>query len=211
MVLPRSSSTTRSPGNSGSLRTPGSLRLSKGAVLVLLLVAVAIAVLVTAFGSHGTSTSVGAVRATPSAPPSVAPTIYVHLLGAVARPGLYQLAADSRVVDAVAAGGGFTDEADRRSVNLARFLSDAEQLYVPAEGELPQDHPGMIDTIGGKVNLNTADAATLETLPRVGPAMAARIIAWREANGRFLSPEDLKSVSGIGDKTFEAMRDLITV
>jgi competence protein ComEA len=135
----------------------------------------------------------------------------VHLLGAVAAPGLYELPADARAVDAVAAAGGFAEGADRASLNLARFLSDGEQVYVPLEGEQPPNSSGPAGTIGGKVNLNTADAAALETLPRVGPAMAARIIAWREANGRFAAIEDLKSVSGIGDKTFEAMRELVTV
>lgn len=185
-------------------------RASKGAVVVLLLIAIAIAVLVSALGSHGTSAPVGAVRSS-EAPLAVEPTIYVHLLGAVVNPGLYALPPGSRAVDAVAAAGGFAGDADRTSLNLARFLSDGEQVYVPVEGEEPQDRPGAIGDLGGKVNLNTADATTLETLPRVGPAMAARIIAWREANGRFTAPEDLKSVSGIGDKTFEAMRDLITV
>lgn len=64
---------------------------------------------------------------------------------------------------------------------------------------------------GGKINLNTADASTLESLPRVGPALAARILAWREENGRFASVEDLMSVSGIGDKTFAGLKDLVTV
>lgn len=184
--------------------------LSKGAVVVLLLVAIAIAVLVSALGSHGTSAPIGTVRPT-ATPPTVETTIYVHLLGALARPGLYALPEGSRAVDAVAAAGGYTEDADRTALNLARFLSDGEQVYVPVEGEEPYDRPGVIGMIGGKVNLNTADATTLETLPRVGPAMAARIIAWRETNGRFTAPEDLKSVSGIGDKTFEAMRDLITI
>jgi competence protein ComEA len=187
-----------------------SLRLSKGAVVVLLLVAIAVAVAVSAFGSHGTSAPVGTVRS-PTAAPSLQPTIYVHLLGAVAAPGLYELPADARAVDAVAAAGGFAEGADRASINLARFLSDGEQVYVPLEGEQPLSPAGPAGTIGGKVNLNTADTATLETLPRVGPAMAARIIAWRDENGRFASVEDLKSVSGIGDKTFEAMRELVTV
>jgi competence protein ComEA len=185
-------------------------RLSKGSVFVLLLLAIAIAVLVTALGSHGTSTPVRPLHPT-AAPTAVPPSIYVHLLGAVVHPGLYQLPVDSRAVDAVAAAGGFLGDADRAALNLARFLSDGEQVYVPVVGELPQDSPLSAGAVGGKVNLNTADSATLETLPRVGPAMAARIIAWRDANGRFAAVEDLKSVSGIGDKTFEAMRDLVTV
>ncbi|HEU4808487.1 MAG TPA: helix-hairpin-helix domain-containing protein [Homoserinimonas sp.] len=216
-VQPRSQGNPRSLGPRRRLRPMLQHRaserwgsLSRGAVFVLLLIAVAIAVLVSALGSHGTSVPVGAVRSS-AEPPSIAPTIYVHLLGAVAKPGLYQLPEESRAVDAVAAAGGFAEGADRTAINLARFLSDGEQVYVPMEGEVAPTAPGMIGTIGGKVNLNTADATALETLPRVGPAMAARIIAWRQANGRFSAVEDLKSVSGIGDKTFEAMRDLITI
>jgi competence protein ComEA len=112
-------------------------------------------------------------------------------------------------VDAVAAAGGFAATADQGQVNLARFVVDGEQIYVPAVGEVPATAPGT--TAGGKVNINTADETTLETLPRVGPAMAARIIAWREANGNFATIEDLMSVTGIGDKTFESLKDLVTV
>jgi competence protein ComEA len=192
------------------MSSPRSLSLPKGAVFVLLLIAVAIAVLVTALGSHGTSTPISTVRST-AEPAATESTIYVHLLGAVVNPGLYQLPVEARAVDAVAAAGGLIDGADRASLNLARFLSDGEQIYVPMVGEQPAVPLGSTGILGGKVNLNTADAAALETLPRVGPAMAARIIAWREANGRFAAIEDLKSVSGIGEKTFEAMRELVTV
>ena len=184
-------------------------RLKVGAVVVLLLTALAVAVAVSALGSHGSSVPVGSVR-TSSAPPSIEVTIYVHLLGAVAEPGLYALPDGARVIDGIAAAGGFAATADRAAVNLARFLSDGEQLSVPVVGDVPTA-PAQPGTIGGKVNLNTADAAILETLPRVGPAMAARIIAWREANGRFAVVEDLQGVDGIGDKTFTALRDLVTV
>jgi competence protein ComEA len=135
--------------------------------------------------------------------------IFVHVLGAVERPGLYELADGSRAVDAVAAAGGFTDVADQSGINLARFVTDGEQLRVPAVGEAPPAQSGT--TAGGLVNLNTADAATLETLPRVGPALAGRIIDWREANGGFGSVEDLRHVTGIGDKTFADLKDLVTV
>jgi competence protein ComEA len=135
--------------------------------------------------------------------------IFVHILGAVEQPGLYQLREGDRAVDAVAAAGGFTDAADQAQLNLARFLVDGEQIYVPALGETPATAPGT--TAGGKVNINTADEPTLETLPRVGPAMAQRIIDWRTANGNFTTIDDLKSVTGIGDKTFEGLKDLVTV
>jgi len=111
----------------------------------------------------------------------------------------------------VAAAGGLTASADPASLNLARFLSDGEQIVVPAVGEAPPASVAVGGTaIPGKVNINTADEPTLETLPRVGPAMAARILAWRAANGRFTAVEDLMSVSGIGEKTFEGLKDLVT-
>lgn len=186
------------------------LRVRLGAVAVLVLVALGCAVLVSALGGHGSAADVARPSAAASPGPAAAGAqIFVHLLGAVQHPGLYQLREGDRGVDAVAAAGGFADAADQSQLNLARFLVDGEQIYVPAIGETPAAAPGT--TTGGKVNINTADEPTLETLPRVGPAMAARIIAWREANGRFTTIEDLMSVTGIGDKTFEGLKDLVTV
>lgn len=192
---------------------PGRLtpRLRFGAVVVLLLIAAAIAVMLSAVGSHGSSTPIQSLRSSTAPPATIDVPIYVHVLGAIAEPGLYTLPEGSRVIDGVAAAGGFTADADRAALNLARFLSDGEQLSVPKLGEAPPVALSPPGIIGGKVNLNTADAQTLETLPRVGPAMSARIIAWREANGRFATIEDLQSISGIGDKTFAALRDLVTV
>jgi competence protein ComEA len=110
-------------------------------------------------------------------------------------------------VDAIAAAGGMTDAADQGGVNLARPLTDGEQFAVPAIGETVASAPGT--AADGRVDLNTADAATLETLPRIGPAMAQRIIDWREANGPISSVDDLLAVSGIGTKTVEALRRLV--
>ena len=140
----------------------------------------------------------------------VAASVFVHVSGAVAAPGLYVLHDGARVVDAVAAAGGFAAGADETAVNLARPISDGEQLHVPVLGAVG-DPAAPAETGDGRVNLNTADAAALDTLPRIGPAMAARIIEWRDANGRFTSVEDLLSVPGIGDKMLEALRDLVTV
>ncbi len=107
----------------------------------------------------------------------------------------------------MAAAGGLTASADPAALNLARFLSDGEQIIVPALGQaVPASSAAGGTAIAGKVNINTADEPTLETLPRVGPAMAARILAWRAANGRFTAVEDLMSVSGIGEKTFEGLQ-----
>jgi len=132
--------------------------------------------------------------------------IYVHVLGAVASPGLYELPEGSRAVDAIASAGGFARKADEAAVNLARFVTDGEQIIVPVIGATTASTgPG-----SGLININSADATALETLPRIGPAMSARIIAWREANGRFTSVDDLKKVTGIGEATFAGLKDLVT-
>lgn len=140
-------------------------------------------------------------------------SVFVHVSGAVAAPGLYVLDEGARVVDAVAAAGGLAPGADEAAVNLARPLSDGEQLLVPVVGAAPET--GAAAPAGppgdGRVNLNTADAAQLDTLPRIGPAMAERIIQWRDSNGGFTSVEDLLAVPGIGDKMLETLRDLVTV
>jgi competence protein ComEA len=185
------------------------LRVRTGAVVVLVLVALGCAVLVTALTARPESAEIA--RGGPGASGSEfslsSPSVIVHVTGAVVRPGLFELADGARVIDAIAAAGGFTETADQNQLNLARVLTDGEQFAVPVEGE------GGADAVASdsRVNLNTADAAALDTLPRVGPAMAARILAWRDINGRFTSIDDLRNVSGIGDKTFEGLRELITV
>jgi competence protein ComEA len=201
------------------------VRVGLGAALVLVVVGLAVAVFVTAMTPHGASSVVapsspaatrgsGSVAAAGSSGGSAtggAAVIYVHILGQVNDPGLYALHDGDRAVDVVAAAGGLTASADPASLNLARFLSDGEQILVPAVGEAPPASVAVGGTaLPGKVNINTADEPTLETLPRVGPAMAARILAWRVANGRFTAIEDLMSVSGIGEKTFEGLKDLVT-
>lgn len=166
----------------------------------------------------------------PSAGPGDTPAIFVHVLGAVAHPGLFEVSDGSRVVDVVAAAGGLLPTADQAGVNLARPVTDGEQLYVPAQGEVAPGAPagaapgsqagapGAAGTQNGAgagagmtVNLNTATAADLDTLPRIGPAMAQRILDYRDAEGKFGSIEDLRNVTGIGDKTFAALKDLISV
>lgn len=182
-------------------------RVRLGGAVVLILAAVACAVLVGALSRPGAGQ---AVTPSPTAPAEdFAVSIAVHVLGAVERPGFYQLTDGARVLDAIAAAGGLLDTADPGGVNLARFVADGEQVRVPLVGEVPAAVPGV--NAEGLVNLNTADATTLETLPRVGPAMAARIIAWREANGGFGSVDDLRSVTGIGERTFAELQPLVTV
>lgn len=141
----------------------------------------------------------------------------MHVLGAVANPGLVTLAAGGRVLDAVAAAGGLTEDADLSTVNLARPVTDGEQLAVPRAGEPlpPPPAAGSGAAASGSsastVNLNTATQSDLETLPRIGPALASRILDWRTANGRFTSPADLLAITGIGQKLFDGLKDRVTV
>lgn len=172
-----------------------------------MLVGLGCAVLVSAVGDHGAEVPVPHSSATTAGVAGA--EIYVHILGAVQRPGLYAVQEGDRAVDVVAAAGGFLETADQAQLNLARFVVDGEQILVPAIGATPPGEHGIATS--GLVNINTADEATLETLPRVGPAMAARIIEWRETNGRFTAIEDLMGVTGIGEKTFEGLKDLVSV
>lgn len=136
--------------------------------------------------------------------------LYVHVLGQVTRPGLYMLDLDARVVDALAAAGGTLADADLQAVNLARPLSDGEQLIVPVAGAAGE--PGANAPVGdGLIDLNNADQAALETLPRIGPALAQRIVEWRDSNGRFQSVDDLLAVPGIGEKLLAGLADLVRV
>lgn len=146
----------------------------------------------------------------------VAPTIAVHVSGAVAAPGVYELEEGARVADAVELAGGFLEGAAENALNLARVLNDGEQVVVPtaeehAAQQTAAEASGGAAGVGGKVNINTASAEQLDTLPGVGESTAQKIIADREANGPFSSPEDLKRVSGIGDKKYAELADLITV
>jgi competence protein ComEA len=186
-------------------------RLGLGAAIVVVLVALTVTVAIGVVrGATAPVESVTIDGGAKDDAASAAATVFVHVSGAVAAPGLYVLRGGARVVDAVGAAGGFADGADQTAVNLARQVGDGEQLLVPVVGAAPGP-ASSAESGDGRVNLNTADAAALDTLPRIGPAMAARIIEWRDANGRFTSVEDLLSVPGIGDKMLQTLRDLVTV
>jgi len=150
-------------------------------------------------------------------------TIMVDVKGAVKKPGVYQLSADNRVIDAITIAGGYLEKADSRLINHAQKLVDEMIIYIPLKGEVmeqevtqglvtapTQSQSGSSDS-SGKVNLNTADETALMTLPGIGPSKAQAILDYRQQSGSFKTVEDLKSVSGIGDKTFERLADLITV
>ena len=219
-------------------------RLGVGAVVVLVLAVLAVTVAVSATATRGgagetaiTSRPTPADGSPGAAGPSGEPAatgspVFVHVHGRVALPGLYELPPGARVVDVVAAAGGFADDAEQGAVNLARPLVDGEQLYVPAVGDAA-DGPGggagaaaaggtgagAGSAVGGGasgpgaalVDLNSADAAALETLPGVGPATSAAILEWRRQNGAFRSVDDLLGVSGIGEKTLATLSPLVTV
>lgn len=139
-------------------------------------------------------------------------TIYVHVCGRVKNPGLVELDVESRVIDAVNKAGGLYDDADIDNINLAKKVSDEERVYIPAIGEIVESSEGSISTENNnsKININTADKSLLQTLPGVGEKTAEKIIKYRETNS-FKEIDDLKSVSGIGDKKFDELKDYITV
>jgi len=148
--------------------------------------------------------------------PTVAGVLLVHVVGQVRRPGVVRLPPGSRVLDAVQAAGGATSSADLNHLNLARPVADGEQIVVPKPGEsIPaggvpgagggvpgSTGPGSTTagSAGGPIDLNTADATALDSLPGVGPVIAQRILDWRTQHGRFSSVDELGEVSGIGDK-----------
>lgn len=151
------------------------------------------------------------------AEPAAAPTVVVHVGGAVVEPGVRELEEGARVQDAVEAAGGFAEGAATDALNLARVVADGEQIVVPSQEEADAAATGggggvdAVPSAGGKVNINRASAAELDALPGVGPSTAEKIVADREANGPFATVEDLKRVSGIGDKKFADLADLVCV
>ena len=149
--------------------------------------------------------------------------IVVDVAGAVVRPGVHELPAASRVADAVEAAGGLTGDADRVRLNLAQPLSDGSRVWVPAIGESAE--PEVVPVIGGaggsggpavggsgsaSVDINTATAAELETLPGIGPSLAAAIVEHRRRSGPFRSVDELIQVAGIGPVKLEQIRPKAT-
>lgn len=188
---------------------PRRLRLSIGAAVVSALVVLSVAVGLGLLRGQAAPTESVSVR-TDAGEQASSGELYVHVLGAVERPGLYVLDLDARLVDAVAAAGGTTDAADLAAVNLARVLTDGEQILVPAIGAAPESADAGAGA-DGLIDLNAADQDALETLPRIGPALAERIVLWREENGRFRSVDDLLAVPGIGEKLLEGIRQQVRV
>ncbi|MBT2677424.1 helix-hairpin-helix domain-containing protein [Bacillus sp. ISL-35] len=134
--------------------------------------------------------------------------------GAVTHPGVYEVKEGGRVIDLIEMAGGLENEADAAAINFAMYVQDEMSIYVPRIGEeapssLPVQNAG--EGTKGKLDLNSAQSADLQTLPGIGPAKAEAIIEYRETSGPFKTIEDLKEISGIGEKTFEKLKDLISV
>jgi competence protein ComEA len=163
-------------------------------------------------------------QATQPANPASA-EIFVDIKGAVKKPGIYKADAEDRVYDVIQKAGGFLKNANQSQVNLAQKVKDEMVIQVPKQGDPAPAQPvpgtssdaaaSAASDSGGqtaeKVNINTADEAALETLPGIGPSKAAAMIEYREKNGPFQKPEDLKNVSGIGDQTYANIESAITV
>ena len=152
-------------------------------------------------------------------------TLWVHICGYVQNPGIYEMPVESRLYDCVMAAGGFTDGADKEALNLANYMSDATQIYVPGLEENLQNkaeitgksemdlcsETDLANEKEGLININTASQSLLETLPGIGQSKAKDIIAYRKEKGPFLAIEDITNVSGIKDAVFSKIKDLITV
>lgn len=146
--------------------------------------------------------------------------IMVDVAGAVINPSVVALPEGSRIFEAVKKAGGLTEQADTRSTNQAEILVDGQKIYIPTKQELSEEYgKADISVFSGQekalrpslININTADSETLQQLSGVGPATAEKIIDYRNQNGKFSSIEEIKNVSGIGDKTFEKFKNKITV
>jgi competence protein ComEA len=171
--------------------------------------------------------SAKAVRARPRAPDGARPLIWVDVAGAVRRPGLYSLSAGARIAAALERAGGVRARGDRAAVNLAAKLADGQQVFVPLRGRNgggaasagaasgaagpAADGVAATGTSGGaRISLSNATQAELEQLDGIGPALAQRIIQYREQHGGFRSIDELQEVSGIGEKRLQALKGSIS-
>ena len=145
---------------------------------------------------------------------STSSKMMVDIKGEIRHPNVYEMPAGSRLSDLIKLAGGFTDKADQKAVNLAQKLKDEQEIVVPAQGENP---PSNLTTSAGssssqeKVNINTADLTTLQTISGIGAKKAQDIIDYRTQNGPFQSVDDLGKVKGFGQKTVDKLKDFVTV
>jgi len=146
----------------------------------------------------------------------------VYVTGAVIRPGVYEVSVGSRVNDALRKAGGFSADADPEAINLAAKIEDGMQITVPRKSAQSRDNPSVPQNTNappssgsskgeGKININRATADELRALPGIGPKLSQTIVDYRTENGPFAAAEDMKKVSGIGAKRFEALKDMVVV
>ena len=211
---------------------PAALRQSLRPVVVAVVATALAAWVLVRVTSGGSSTSLELVPGTPvpsvsgvlSGPagqgptptasghdPSAAAGVVVQVVGQVRRPGLVTLPAGSRVADAVRAAGGLVRGGSSGGLNLARPVTDGEQIVVSPDAVAGTSDPTSTGAVPSVVDLNSATATDLDALPGVGPVMASRILDWRTAHGRFASVDQLREVSGIGARTFERLRPHVRV
>lgn len=144
--------------------------------------------------------------------------IFVDIDGAVKNPGVYKVSEGTRLFQVIDLAGGLTEDASTDSLNRAEAVYDGQKITVYSSdmggaysGEGDSNMKPESGITGGKVNINTADSVTLQTIPGIGPSKAARIIEYRDSQGRFKKIDDIKNVTGIGDMTFENIKEYITV
>lgn len=188
------------------------MNISRMRVLVIL--GLAVVITIGSFYIYGEKTAVPdtvTVNKAPVQEPLVerAAEIVVYVSGAVNKSGVVKLPQGSRVQDALLAVGGITGDADTAKINLAEKVKDGQHIHVPSaaigvQGAMAAQHDD-------KININQADVNELDKLPGIGPAMAAKIVEYREANGGFTAIEDLKKVKGIGEAKFNKIKDKITL
>ncbi len=142
-------------------------------------------------------------------------SIYIDIGGEVKKPGVYEMDSGARVYEVIDQAGGLTEEADTSSINQAEMIEDGSKIYIPSvsekEADTGSEHRSGIDDKSGSININTADADELQSIPGIGPVTAEKIIDYRKTNGPFTNIEDLKLINGIGDKTFEKMKDKVSI
>ena len=191
--------------------------LKKAGIVVLVIV---LGLVVSIFKNGGQEEANAQAEEATVSTEETAAMIYVDVGGEVKNPSVVELPDGSRVTDAITAAGGLTEQAYLTDINRAAFVSDGEKIYIPSQvSELEDDGlsvgegggGGTAKSSDGRININTADSTQLQELTGVGPATAEKIIDYRKQNGRFQSIEDIKNVSGIGDKTYEKLKDHIKV
>lgn len=153
--------------------------------------------------------------------------IFVHIAGCVQKEGMLELSSNSRIADAIEKAGGLTQEADLSDINLAYLLEDGMKIYIPNQNERQENNEKTEDTAKTEntpsmqiqdtntkqdvININTATQEELDTLPGIGPATAAKIIAYRKEKGKFNNKEEIKEVSGIGEAKYEKIKEYISI